>query len=145
MEKVDTIEIGRAAISRILSRFPNLIASEAHDDPVELSFRVPKQDGLQHDVWLGLLNFDELAFSVSNFQCEWFPCTQTEQVEHYVDAVTGWLSGRHRILEHYSVSQCVKAELQAHDDGDWKTLATWSVIHIPLPFGRSYKVLTNRA
>jgi hypothetical protein len=135
--------IGRETISEILGQFPNLRSTEDQDVPVEISITLPVQKGLQQEVWLALQNTDELTFCVNYFQCEWFPCTDRSQVERFVYAVTGWLSGRHRILEHYRGPRCVKAELQAGEEGDWKTFASWGQLSIPYPFRRTTRVLTN--
>tara|TARA_R110000782_G_scaffold58236_7_gene121863 strand:- start:1104 stop:1541 length:438 start_codon:yes stop_codon:yes gene_type:complete len=143
VESAESIEIGYATIARVLRQFPSLRAIEDSDVPVEISFTLPVQNGLQHKVWLALQNNDELTFGVNHFQCEWFPCTESSRAEEFVDAVAGWLSGRHRILEHYRGSRCVKAELQARDEDEWKTLATWSLLWIPFPFRKTFEVLTN--
>jgi hypothetical protein len=76
---------------------------ENHDGPVEISITMPVQPGLSHEVRLYLQNRDELGFSASHFHTDWFPCTKLDRVFKYLDAGTGFLSGRSRILEHYRV------------------------------------------
>jgi hypothetical protein len=48
-----------------------------------------------------------------------------------------------RILEDYRGKRAVKAELQEQDGRGWKTLGTWSTIHLPFLFRRWEKVLIN--
>lgn len=143
MDSAETIDIGRRTIAEILSQFSSLHSTEDPDVLVEISVTLPVQDGLQHEVWLALQNNDELTFGVNHFQCEWFPCTEQTRVDEFTNAVTGWLSGRHRILEHFRGARCVKAELQARETDDWRTLATWFKLGIPYPFKKTYKVLAN--
>ncbi len=143
MKKLDTVMIARNAIAEILAKYPDVETVEDADIPVELSVTVPLQSGVQHEIWLALQNGDELTLGVGHFQCEWFPCTNAERVDEFVQAVTGWLSGRFRILEHYRGSRCVEAQLQAPDGGDWRTLATWSMLWLPIPFTKTYRVITN--
>jgi hypothetical protein len=79
---------------------------------VEISITMPVQPGLSHKIWLCLQNFDELGFSVGHFYIEFFPCTKPDRVEKYMDAVSGFLSGNYRILEHYRGTKCYWAQLQ---------------------------------
>ena len=114
------------------------------DDPVELSVTIPLQPGIRQELWLALQNHDELSFRVGSFQAEWFPCTDRSTVDQYVEAVSGFLSGTLRILEHYRGSNCVKAELQrpCPDEG-WQTEATWSTLAWPSLTRKTYRVVRN--
>src|SRR6185437_2947131 len=93
--------IAQKAFSEIFSRFSSLKVTENKDEPVEISYTMNVQSGLKYKVWLSLQNNDELHFSVENFWLEWFPCTKREEVDVYIDAVSGFLSGKYRIFEHY--------------------------------------------
>ena len=77
---------------------------------MEISITMPVQPGLSYEVWLWLQNVDELCFKAGRFYCEWFPCTKSDRVEKYLDAVTGFLSGKYRILEHYRGTGCHKSK-----------------------------------
>lgn len=116
---------------------------ENHDAPVEISITMPVQPGLSHKVWLCLQNHDELGFSVGHFYVEWFPCTNAERVESYLDAVTGFLSGQYRILEYHRGKGCYKTKLQKPDGERWRTIANWATIWIPLSFKKMLKELRN--
>ena len=143
MDTADTETIARGVFAEIAKRFPSLTMVENHDDPVEISITMPVQPGLSHKVWLCLQNHDELGFSAGRFYCEWFPCTKSAKVEKYLDAVTGFLSGRYRILEHYRGTRCYWAQLQRPEGETWRTIANWATIWIPLFFRKTVKELRN--
>ena len=140
---MDTIKIARQAVADIAARFPTLRMVENPKDPVELSITLPVQPGLKQKVRLCLQNYDELHFSVGNFWLEWFPCTNPDRVREYVKIVCGYLSGEYRVLEHYRGKRCVKAELQAPVAANWKTIATWSRLSLPIPWGKSFNEVRN--
>jgi hypothetical protein len=106
MAAADTEAIARGVFAEIAKRFPSLQMAENHDDPVEISITMPAQPGLQHKVWLCLQNHDELGFGVGHFYIEFFPCTKPYRAEEYLDAVTGFLAGKYRVLEYYSGRRC---------------------------------------
>jgi hypothetical protein len=144
MTLLDTETIARSVFGEIARRFPTLQMVENHDDPVEISITMPIQPGLSHEVWLCLQNQDELGFSVGHFYCEWFPCTKLHRVEKYLDAVIGFLSGENRILEFYKRGKCYRAKLQKPEGDDWRTIANWATIWVPLSFAKTVKELRNR-
>jgi hypothetical protein len=139
---MDTEAIARGVFTEIAQRFPSLQMIENQGDPVEISITMPIQ--FSHKVWLCLQNHDELHFSAGHFWCEWFPCTKSDRVERYLDAVTGFLSGEHRILEHYRRGKCYRAKLQKPEADGWRTIANWATIWIPLSFAKTVKELRNR-
>ena len=125
--QTDTMAIAEGAVAEIQARFPNLSIRRNENDPVEISIVIPVQPGLKHKIWLGLQNNDELSFGVSHLQVEWFPCTDNSRVEGYIAAVTGFITGEWRIVEHFRGDRCIKAQLQKPlRDGRWKTEATHS-------------------
>ncbi len=137
--------IARVVFAEIAKRFPSLQMIENHDDPVEISISMPVQAGLSHKLWLCLQNSDELGFSVNgHFYIEFFPCTKPDRVEKYLDAVTGFLSGQYRILEHYRGTKCHWARLQKPEGDKWRTIANWATIWIPLWRKKTVKVLRNQ-
>ncbi|MFM7887873.1 MAG: hypothetical protein ACKPCM_14560 [Pseudanabaena sp.] len=143
MNPSDTIQIAKDAFAKIHQQYPNLSIKERSDDPVELSFTIPVQDGLRYEVWLCLQNNDELHFSVSNFWCSWFSCSNPSVVEDYISVICGFLSGNNRILEHLQWGRCVKAELQRPSGGAWETRGSWRTWYFPLPWGWETRVLMN--
>jgi hypothetical protein len=143
MTVADTELIAREVFAEIAKRFPKLDMVENRDDPVEISITMPVQPGLSHKVWLCLQNGDELGFSASHFYNEWFPCTKSDRVEKYLDAVTGFLLGKYRIVEHYRGATCYKAQLQKPDGDRWLTIASWATIWIPLSFKKTVQDLRN--
>ena len=145
MEKGEstTEGIAQKAFSEIFSRFSSLKVTENKDEPVEISYTMNVQSGLKYKVWLSLQNNDELHFSVENFWLEWFPCTKREEVDVYIDAVSGFLSGKYRILEHYRGKKCVKAELQKPGGDSWKTIGTWGVLWLSFPWKKTHREIRN--
>lgn len=140
---MDTLHIARQAVAEIAARFPTLSMVEHPEDPVELSITLPIQPGLKQKVWLGLQNNDELHFSVGHFGLEWFPCTNPDRVRAYIAAVSGYLSGEYRVLEHYRGNRCVKAELQVPAAADWETIGITSHLSVPIPWGKSFNEVRN--
>jgi len=145
METRDTEAIAGAAFAEIARRFPSLQMVENQDDPVEISITMPVQPGLSQKLWLCLQNQDELGISVGqHFYIEFFPCTKPDRVEKYLDAVTGFLSGRYRVLEYCRGSTCYRAQLQKPEGDRWRTIANWATIWIPLWFKKTVKELRNQ-
>jgi hypothetical protein len=144
MDTSATEAIARSVFAELSKRFPSLEMVENHGEPVEISITMPVQFGLSHKVWLCLQNGDELGFKVGHFYCEWFPCTKSDRVEKYLDAVTGFLSGEYRILEHYRGTTCYRAKLQKPEGDRWRTIATWATIWISLSFRKTVKELRNQ-
>lgn len=144
MGSADTEAIARNVFAEIGRRFPSLKMVENHDDPVEISLTMPIQPGLSHEVWL-CLQGDELGFSVTrHFYIEYFPCTKSDRVEKYLDAVTGFLSGNYRILEYYRGTKCYKAKLQKPEGERWRTIASWLTIWISLSRKKTVKEIRNQ-
>jgi len=85
---------------------------------------IPRQPGLLFDVQLNLQNIDELHLNASALWVSWFPCTKPQIVEEYFEAVSGLLSGRFRILEHWRGTRVVRAELQRPSQEGWRTIAS---------------------
>lgn len=144
MNDHETLQIAENTFRVISERFPSLEMKRNTTDPVELSMDIPVQPGLKYAVNLNLQNLDELHFSVGNFWLEWFPCTQPSKVAAYIDAVSGFLAGRYRVLEHYRGNKCVKAELQTPESqGEWKTIGTYTLLWPPFPWRKHFKELIN--
>lgn len=143
MKPAAELTIAREAIAEIAARFPSLQMIEEPDAPVELSIRIPVQDGLSHDTWLALQNNDELHFLVGNFWLEWFPCSKPSRAREFIAAVSGFLSGEYRVLEHYHGNRCVKAQLQAPNGAGWQTVGTWSTLFSLLPLRKTFREVTN--
>lgn len=140
----DTEAIARSVFAEIGKRFPSLKMVENRDEPVEISITMPVQPGLAYEIWLCLQNRDELGFSVGQyFYIEFFPCTKPDRVEKYVDAVSGFLSGEYRILEHYRGTKCYRAQLQKPEGDHWRTIANWATIWISPSFKKTRKELRN--
>jgi hypothetical protein len=137
-------EIALSAFERIRAAFPALAVDlDLNPKNVDIALDIPVQTGLSFNVHLDLQNLDELHLSASALWVSWFPCTNPEKVDSYVQAVSGLLSGEFRILEHWRGKRSVKAKLQAPIHNGWKTIAGSSVLlSIPWPPKR-LKVVQN--
>jgi hypothetical protein len=132
MNQANCTELAESAFRRIAERFPALKMDRNEAEAIELNIDIPVQPGLKYAVNLNLQNEDELHFSVENLWLEWFPCTDPSRVNEYVEAVSGFLEGRYRIVELFRGTRCIKAELQAPLDCDgWETIG--SSVHLGLP------------
>ncbi|MGA7560979.1 MAG: hypothetical protein WCF61_11965 [Terriglobales bacterium] len=143
-ESTDTEAIARSAFAEIAGRFPALKFVENVDKHVEISITIPIQPGLSCDVGLGLQNHDELHLYIGHFWLEWFPCTKRDRVDRYLDAVTGFLSGEYRVLEHYRRGRCYKAQLQKPEGGGWRTIGTWFKGWIPWSLKKTTREIRNQ-
>jgi hypothetical protein len=97
---------------------------------------------LKFDINLNLQG-DELHLSAGHFWVEWFPCDDLQKANRYIDAVSGLISGKYRILESYRLGRAVKAELQQPAGAGWATIATWANLWCLIPWRTSNKVLQN--
>ena len=144
MDERACIQIAEDAFQRIGNLLPSLELKKNLAASVELSIDIPVQPGLTYAVHLNLQNGDELHFGVGNFWLEWFPCTDPSRVEAYIDAVSGYLSGRYRILEHYRGKKCTKAELQKPlESGGWTTIGQTSYWRLSLSLQKRVKEIRN--
>lgn len=139
----DAETAARRAIETVLGRFPELASHNNPGDPVELSVTIPVQTGVRYEVWLAHQNGDELHFSVGHFWLQWYPCTEPERCQAFVDAVSGYLAGDFRVVEYLRLGRCFKAELQAPAGEDWKCIGTTKRLALPLGPVRS-RVLWSR-
>lgn len=137
-------DIAVSTFEKIRAAFPKLMMNlDFHHKHVDLAMNIPVQPGLSFDVFLNLQNLDELHLEASAFWVGWFPCTNSERVREYLEAVSGLLSGRFRILEHWRGRRVVKAELQCPSDGEWKTITGCShLLSVPWP-SKSFKIVQN--
>jgi hypothetical protein len=141
-DAVPHIEIAESVFTEIFAKFPNLTTRKILQGYVELLYEIDVQVGMKYHVSL-YLSGDELHLTVEHFWLEWFPCTKKSRIDDYKDAVIGFLSGRYRILEHYQGSYCIRADLQRPDGDKWERVGTWTKLHLPFPFWKTYRVVQN--
>jgi hypothetical protein len=137
-------QIALDVFEKIRAAFPTLVMNlDLTPKYVDIAMDIPAQAGLLFDVSLNLQNVDELHLSASALWVEWFPCTKPDRVEHYFEAVSGLLSGRFRILEHWRGGRSVKAELQSPRGNTWKTVCGCShLLSVPWPRKR-FNIVQN--
>jgi hypothetical protein len=141
------LEIALSAFENLRGRFPALSMNlDLRPSNVDALMDVPAQPGLSFRVRLTLQNRNELCLVVSNsYEWIWLPCSSPSQVEGYIEAVSGLLSGEFRILEHWRGRKVVKAQIQRPDGGAWKNVATFSDLLAVVPWPRkTFKVVQNK-
>ena len=119
------LDIALSTFEKIRSNFPALsMHLDLHHAHVDAAMDIPAQSGLYFDVHLDFQNGDELTLSASKCWYEWFPCTNPEKVDRYIEAVSGLLSGEFRLVEHWRGRRVVMTQLQRPNGRDWKGVAT---------------------
>jgi len=138
-------QIAKDAFAAIQGMYPNLKMDidEGHTQ-LDLAMNIPAQPGLAFNIHLNLQNEDELHLSAGAFWNSWFPCTDSEIVEKYIDAVTGLISGEYRIREHLKRGQAFRAELQTLRNGQWQTISNWGTWSLPW-LRKSFRIMQNEA
>jgi len=111
---------GLEALNEVQEHFPNLKMILNENDPnVDIMLDIPQQQGLGFDVNLNLQNVDELHLTTGKLWMCWFPCTEKENKEDFMNTVLGLILGKCRILETLKGGKVVKAQLQLSMDGKW--------------------------
>ena len=130
-------------IATVARRYPNLEFVPSERSAGELDWNIPVQPGLTADIWLSFSNDDEMHFSVDDFHVSYFPITDAGPGENFVDAVSGFIDGTYQIVEHYRGSRCVRADLQKPNGDALEIIASWSRLHWPIPYRKTYKTVKN--
>jgi hypothetical protein len=129
---------------KIQSSFPNLkMFLDLDPENVDVELDIPKQNGLLFDISLNLQNTNELHLNAGALWQEWFPCSEQSISQQFFNVVFGLLAGTNRIVEYHRGSKIVKAVIQQPKGDDWETIASWSCLHLPLPFGIKTRTLKN--
>lgn len=137
------MQITKTTFETIQHKFPQLNMNLQQHSPTEISLDIPQQDNLKFEINLNLQNEDELHLYVGNFWYQWHPCTNTDRLKQFTDAVIGILLGKYRIHEHYYGKRLFKAELQMPWHADWRTIAVYRTFRIPFPFKKTYRFIQN--
>jgi hypothetical protein len=145
---IETAEIKQfqRVLAELRERFPGLIirATTEADEPVDAFASIPPQQGLDFGFHFTLQG-DELHLHVGgSFWVEWFPCDDGAVTDEFIEAVSGIISGRYRIVEHIIAEAPVKAQLQQpREDGGWRNVATWSSLAALIPWRRTRAIIQN--
>ena len=140
---VDVEDVARLFES-IQRAFPHVtMRLDRHHPHVDLNVDIASQPGRLFDVNINLQG-DELHLDVGALWLEWFPCTDSDVVAKFREAVHGVLSGTFRIVEHLRGPRAVKAELQRPAKRGWEGAGTSGRLHLPLG-PKSTRVLQNVA
>jgi hypothetical protein len=142
-------ETGRLALLRLFGElqaaFPHLSMRTYTSAPhVDLGIEVVAQPGIEVAMY-AVLQGDELLLAVGDFDfvSSWFPLSDAAVVDLYREAVEGFLSGRHRILQYRRWGHAVKADLQRSDVAGWKTIGRFRAGLLPVSWGAKRRVIRN--
>ena len=107
---------------------------------------IPSQPGLSFKLRLSLQNRNELYLVVADgYEWIWLPCSDSNQVERYTEAVSGLLSGEFRIVEHWRGRHPVKAQIERPNGNDWKNVATFRDLLAIVPWPKkTFRVVQNK-
>jgi hypothetical protein len=109
------IEKAEALFSRFAERH-RLGYEATKDEPIEVLWTFPPQDGLKLPITLGLQNGDELNFGVSDFWSYFFPYEKVaDQFERILDA---WMVGDARV----AITGPWGRVLQVREGRGWKSV-----------------------
>ena len=145
MNPEQNYQSGLSALKRIQRQFPNLRMELKEDAPhVDISLEIPKQQGLCFSIYLNLQNDDELHLEVGKLWMCWFPCTEKENAEDFIQTVSSLIEGEYRILETIKGGKVVKAKLQTNNNGEWSSKSS-GMFTFGLPSFRrkSFNVVQN--
>jgi hypothetical protein len=131
----DLHAIARAVFDEIRSSVGELAVRESETSERDPELTIPEQPGMRFEVLLYLYD-DVLNLCAGKFWGEWFPCSDPAVVSRYFDAVTGVVSGRLRIVEHWRQGRVVEAVLQRPEAASWTTMST-HYVGISLPWWRT--------
>ena len=136
---------GLAALKEVQSLFPELKMELDEKDPnVHIVMNIHKQKGLDFTIYLNLQNIDELHLEVGKLWMCWFPCTEKENVDDFLDTIHGLISGKYRILETLRSGKVVKSRLQKPVNGEWASKSSGLLtFHFPIFGKRSFNIVQN--
>jgi hypothetical protein len=136
---------GLSTLKKIQCRFPNLKMELKEDAPyVDINLDIPKQEGLSFSINLNLQNDDELHLQVGKLWMCWFPCTEAENVEDFIQSVVGLIEGKHRILETIKGGKVVKGQLQIYCNGEWESKSSGiATFYFPSLRRKCFNILQN--
>jgi len=117
-------DIATAVFDEIRDSVTDLATRRSESADREPELEIPEQPGLRFDVTLYLYG-DVLNLCAGEFWGEWFPCSDPEVVLRYVEAVSGLLAGRFRIVQHLRKGQLVKAFLQRPSGAGWQNVSRY--------------------
>lgn len=125
--------------------FPDLKFKKI-DAPVDEAFVIPVQPGLKVEVGVNRQNGDELHLTIGNaFWCEWFPTSCPEVVHDYIDAVSGFIEGRVRLVELYKGKRASGGDLEAQSEAGWHRIARYRKSGVILSFGKTRRVIVRNS
>jgi hypothetical protein len=138
-------QAGLGIFKEIKKLYLNLEMQLDEENPnVDIMMIIPKQKGLDFEICLNLQNIDELHLEVGKLWMCWFPCTERENKNDYLNTLNGLITGKYRILETIKGNKVVKAQLQLPMNGEWISkssgLMTFS---FPSFRRRSFNIIQN--
>ena len=113
----------------IAERF-NLSIEKADNAPIELLMEMPKQQGLDFPITLGLQNGDELNIGVNAFWSYFFPFEEKKALVE--QSISDLIRGKMWIEHHHQFGRITKSQLVSGVNGKRKVLYTsQKALHFP--------------
>jgi hypothetical protein len=145
MDQSENITTAENSFKKIKDLFPNLAMTiDSNDKRVMISMIIPKQPGLDFEIYLNLQNKDELHICTDDIWCQFFPINSQDVLDSFNDAVQGLIEGRYRILQLCKRNKVFKSALQKPSSNSWITI--YNHFHkIILPWTRlDEKIIQNK-
>jgi hypothetical protein len=95
--------------------------------PVEAAATLPKQPGLDFDIWLNLQNAGELGIQTRLFSASWFPSGDPENEAAFLTAASGLISGEVRLVCSYGPfsTRPYRVVLQRRTESGWERIYSY--------------------
>jgi hypothetical protein len=116
-------KIAKKIFSEIQEKNPEILMVFYDDPNYDLSIDIPVQDNMMFELFC-YQDFDTLGLQAGNVTCEFFPITEDEIMEEYINAVSGLLKGSYRIVSFSKAHLFYKSILQKETKNGWKTVFT---------------------
>jgi hypothetical protein len=142
---LDAINSLHQLIQDISNKHPGLKIERDEHSPVESAFVIPVQDGLKHQIWLGLQNVDELHLVIGELWVDWFPCFDTKNQIVFVDAVNGFIAGTYRVVQHFKHDKYIGGELQKLNGSIWENKNSHAIMQFSLPWTKTQTTILSNA
>lgn len=115
--QLDFTAEGRRLIKEVCDQYElNFVE---HDTSVDLDIRIPKQQGLDFDIYLSYQNLDEMWISVEEFRVCYFPCQIEPNRSYFIETLAKLITGEVRIVFYYFSGKYFKSLMQFLEGGDW--------------------------
>ena len=141
------LECARAGFEQIRGRLVELNVVVDEDHPyLDLTLDIPEQRGLAFPIHANLQNDDEIHLECCGASLCWFPCSQPDNVDDFVETVVGLVQGTCRIVQKLRGGAVRTARVEVNQGGDWakKSPGIWH-FRLPRIFPSETRIVQNEA